>query len=605
MNDLSPDGLVVYKNRPARIRSIDGKRVLIQLVDADSIRVRPKDLTLLHPGPVDDLSKLSVPHGDVETGWELLAGEETTIDELAELIYGEWTPGTAWAVYLLLDDGLFFGGKPEEIVANTEQEVETKKADRLAKAAEIERWNSFLKRARKGKYIQSDERYLQDVVALALGRSDKSRVLSALDKKESQEGAHSFLLRLGYWDDTVNPYPTRAKVATRSASADVSEIIEEDRLDLSHLAAYAIDDQGSRDPDDAISLEGNRLWVHIADVGALIKPDSPAEQEARSRGANLYLPEGTITMLPQTVTDRLGLGLTETSPSLSFGLDIDQDGGLSEIEIVPSWIRVTRLTYDEVEKHLGDDPFAAIYEICTRFQQQRTDNGAINIELPEVGVRVVDNKVVIRPLPDLRSRNLVREAMLMTGNAVAQYVRSNAIPIPFTTQDQPPGELPRARTVSEMFALRRQLKPSQHTNSPAPHAGLGLDLYVQVTSPLRRYLDLLVHQQLRAFLKGLELLSYQDVLLRVGSAEAVKADFRWVERRSHEHWKLVYLLQNPGWTGEGIVVENRGSHALVLLPELGLETRIYQKQELPLDYKTRLELVRVDLPTLTTHFREL
>jgi exoribonuclease-2 len=554
---------------------------------------------------VEYLSKLSAPPGDVETGWELLAGEKTTIDELAELIYGEWTPDTAWAVYLLLDDGLYFGGRPEEIVANTEQEVEAIKADRLAKAAELEGWHSFLQRAREGKYIQSEERYLQDVVALALGRSDKSRVLSALDKKESQEGAHSFLLKLGYWDDTINPYPTRAKVATKSASADVPEIIEEDRLDLTHLAAYAIDDQGSRDPDDAISLEDNRLWVHIADVGALIKPDSLAEQEARSRGANLYLPEGTITMLPQTVTDRLGLGLTETSPSLSFGMDIDQDGELSNIDIVPSWIRVTRLTYDEVETRLGDDPFAAIYEICTRFQQQRTDQGAINIELPEVSVRVVDDKVVIRPLPNLRSRDLVREVMLMTGNAVAHYVRSNAIPIPFTTQDQPSGEIPRARTVSEMFALRRQLRPSQYSNSPASHAGLGLDLYVQVTSPLRRYLDLLVHQQLRASTNGLELLSYQDVLLRVGSAEAVKADLRWVERRSTEHWKLVYLLQHPSWEGDGIVVDNKGSHALVLLPELGLETRIYQKKELPLNYKLRLELVNVDLPYLTTHFREV
>ena len=346
MNDLHPGGLVVYKNRPARIDTIDGKRLLIQLADADSVRVRPKDVTLLHPGPVEDLSKLSAPPGDVETGWELLAGEKTTISELADLIYGEWTPGTAWAVYILLDDGLYFGGKPGEIIANTMQEVEARKADRLAKAAELEGWKSFLQHAREGIYIRSEERYLQGVVALAMGRSEKSRVLSALGQKESQEAAHAFLLRLGYWDDMVNPYPTRAKVATKAPSAEIPEIIEEDRLDLTHLAAYAIDDQGSRDPDDAISLDGSRLWVHIADVGALIKPDSPAENEARSRGANLYLPEGTITMLPPAVTDLLGLGLNEASPALSFGLDIDGDGGVSDIEIVPSWIRVTRLTYE-------------------------------------------------------------------------------------------------------------------------------------------------------------------------------------------------------------------------------------------------------------------
>ena len=42
------------------------------------------------------------------------------------------------------------------------------------------------------------------------------------------------------------------------------------------------------------------------------------------------------------------------------------------------------------------------------------------------------------------------------------------------------------------------MKRSQYRLTPAPHEGLGIALYAEVTSPLRRYLDLVVHQQLRA-----------------------------------------------------------------------------------------------------------
>ena len=153
------------------------------------------------------------------------------------------------------------------------------------------------------------------------------------------------------------------------------------RRDLTHLAAFAIDDEGSDDPDDAISLEGNRLWVHVADVAALVPPESPADLEARARGANLYLPEGTVPMLPPEVTQLLGLGLADISPALSFGMDLTPAGEITGIEIVPSWIRVTRLTYDEVELRLAEEPFTCLYDLALRCEARRQTRGAITLTL--------------------------------------------------------------------------------------------------------------------------------------------------------------------------------------------------------------------------------
>jgi exoribonuclease-2 len=194
--------------------------------------------------------------------------------------------------------------------------------------------------------------------------------------------------------------------------------------------------------------------------------------------------------------------------------------------------------------------------------------------------------------------------MLMTGEAVARFALRNGIPIPYTTQEPPfIDEIVDARTPSEMFALRRMMRPSQQLSSPAPHAGLGMALYVQATSPLRRYLDLVVHQQLRSFLRGESLLDEQAVMARVGEASAVSGNVRWAERQSNQHWTLVYLQQNPEWRGEGILIERRGSRDVILIPDLALETELYDPAERPIDSKVSLSIQNVKLAYLESYFK--
>jgi exoribonuclease-2 len=156
-----------------------------------------------------------------------------------------------------------------------------------------------------------------------------------------------------------------------------------------------------------------------------------------------------------------------------------------------------------------------------------------------------------------------------------------------------------------MFAQRRVMQRSQQGSAPGAHAGLGMGLYVQCTSPLRRYLDLVVHQQLRAWLRGDALLDGTAVMERVGAADAVSGSVRQVERQANAHWTLVYLQQNPGWTGEGVIVDKRGGRNVVLLPVLDWETQIHLKQNLPLNSAVSLTVKNVNLPHLEAHFRQV
>jgi exoribonuclease-2 len=212
----------------------------------------------------------------------------------------------------------------------------------------------------------------------------------------------------------------------------------------------------------------------------------------------------------------------------------------------------------------------------------------------------MDGEVIIEPVLPLRSRELVTEAMLMAGEAVARLALEQGIPIPFTTQDPPETE-ERPQDLAGMYDLRRFLRPSEQSSMPGPHAGLGLEVYVQATSPLRRYLDLVVHQQLRAHLKGEGPLGTQEMVARIGATAAVAGRVRKAERLARRHWTLVYLMQHRDWQGEGILVDKRGRRGTVLIPELDLEPRVQLGRDLALNSRVMLGVRGVDLVALEAH----
>lgn len=599
---LRPDSLVLYKVRPARVLAL-GEKIDIELEGGQIKRVRPKDVRLLHPGPLRSLAELGPREGELATAWELLEGGETDLGELAELMFDELSPATTWAAWQLVAEGLYFEGAPEAIRVRTRGEVERDRAEQAAKAAAERNWSEFLERLQRARPAPQDAERLQEVVRLALSTTTKSRILRALGYQETTQNAHRALIRVGYWPPDHNPYPERNQLPAADPDLPAPDLPREERLDLTHLPAYAIDDEGNQDPDDALSLDGgDRIWVHVADVAALVAPDSPMEREARARGANQYLPERTVNMLPQAVTERLGLGLQPVSPALSFAFRCGEAGELTDVEIRATWVRVERLTYETAEQRLAEPPFARLSALTERSRARRAANNAAAIDLPEVSVRVQDGEVIVRPLPRLQSRTLVTDAMLMAGEAAAAFCLEREIPIPFATQPAP-DKIEQPADPAAMYAYRRRFKPTRLIGDPGPHFGLGLSHYTRATSPLRRYSDLLVHQQIRAWLAGGELLDKQEITKRIAEAETAATAVRRAERLSNQHWKLVYLRANSHWQGEGVLVDKGEHKAMVLIPELALEARVRLRGDPVLNTRIRLTPREIDLPELTCYFR--
>ncbi|WP_216323959.1 ribonuclease R family protein [Deinococcus aestuarii] len=446
-----------------------------------------------------------------------------------------------------------------------------------------------------------------EVELMARGKQEKSRALRELGQAETPEAAHALLLRLGLWPEARTPYADRLGAALTPVMLDVPDFPDEKRLDLTHLPAFAIDDEGNRDPDDAVGIEAlegglTRLWVHVADVAALVPPDSPLDLEARARGATLYLPDRTMGMLPDALVERAGLGLAETSPALSISLDLDADGNADAVDVQLTRVRVTRLTYTGAQARLEaeEDPFVTLARLARASRELRESEGALSIDLPEVRVRADEEGAAVTPLPRPEMRAVVQECMTLAGWGAAIYADDHAIPLPFATQDAPTRDV-RGDTLAAHWARRKTLARTRFQPAPGPHHGMGLDLYCQATSPMRRYLDLVVHQQLRAALTGEEPLSGKEVAARVAQASLNADATRQAERLSRRHHTLRFIAAQPEREWEAVVVDRRGPQATLLIPELALDLPL--STPAPVGTALRVRLGDVNLPALTLRVR--
>jgi exoribonuclease-2 len=590
---MQPRSLVIYKNRPALV-SETGEKIRVTTQNGEDLRVRPKDLQLLHPGPAS-LSELEPPpKGDLKGAWELLKGEDSfTLKEMAELAFDEWSPCSAWAAWLSLREGLYFTGTADALSCCSAEDIERKEERKKREEQEAEERGAFietLKESLKNKTPlpasvdrSTAERQLADVEALALGKSEKSRTLKELGREENPEWAHEILLASGFWTPFVNPYPARLGLDLSSPAAVPPPVPEEDRVNLSDLPAWAVDNSWSDDPDDAVSWDFSGpkkiIWVHVADPAASIGPEDPAEREARARGSTLYLPEGVYRMLADETLPVFALGIKTISPALSFKMTLNEEGGIEETEIFPSLVKVNRIDYAEAGRLAGEDEnWAALFRWAGQNEERRLDTGAVLIDFPEVHIHadIPGKKVSIEPVPSRRSADVIRECMILAGEGAAAWALRRQIPFPYAGQEEG-GEFPRKRLegLAGAFQIRRLMRPRSITTKPRVHWGLGLDHYSQVTSPLRRYTDLAAHQQIRAFLRKEPPLTEEELGRRLGEAEISTQAIARAERASRLHWTAVYLSEQTGSSWEAIVLEKKSgpaSHRPVYIPALGLET---------------------------------
>ena len=127
------------------------------------------------------------------------------------------------------------------------------------------------------------------------------------------------------------------------------------------------------------------------------------------------------------------------------------------------------------------------------------------------------------------------------------------------------------------------------------HAGLGLECYSRVTSPLRRYPDLIASRQIRSTLLGMPVEDAESVLAGLAAFESRAGTMVQAERRSNLFWKLQWLKRRPGWTGEAVLVDRRERQGFFLIPEIAMETRVAMKKDVRLGDRAMLKVKETDI----------
>lgn len=618
---MKKGNLVLYKNQPALISGIQGDKFEIAIAGGVK-KVRAKDMVLLHKGECSSLQKALdavPPQADFGEAADFFAGETPSFSELSELLWGEYPAEQAWSIWRLISSAPYFvcTAPDEPISIRTAAEIERltqKQAEKEAAEAVRQDFVTELRACMQGKQFQTAESrftpFFQEIEALALGSASVSKLLKDAKIEQTPEHAHDVLLKMHFWPVEKNPYPARFGHSLHSSKIDIpAPVLSGNIMDLSAVPAYAIDNADSTDPDDAVSFDGTYLWIHIANPADTIAAGTQSDADACARGATLYTPEGASRMLGEKAVDYFALGLSPRSYALSFRLLLDDNGDIADAEIYRTSLHVIRITYEQADEQKDSPELAPLFAAAEKNRRRRERAGAISIDFPEVFINLDEQsgKKIVRIEPVVRTAaaDMIKEMMLLAGEAAARFAFKHDIPFQYISQEAPelPQKLPSG--LAGEYKKRRAMRPRTVGTIPSMHAALGLAMYGQVTSPLRRYGDLVSHRQLLNFIDKKPLTEASELILQIAAGDEAARACMYASRSSRQHWTLVYLLQNPGWTGTAVIIDAIGKKAHIFIPSLAYETDMNMDTEPELNQSVRIKVRRIRLAYLQVMFEPL
>ncbi len=341
-------------------------------------------------------------------------------------------------------------------------------------------------------------------------------------------------------------------------------------LPLAPGAAFSLDELGTTEIDDAFSvsrLPGGevRVGVHIAAPGLGIAPGSPLDALARGRLSTAYMPGRKYTMLPEDVIARFSLDRGAAQPALSLYFDVSAEGlpkaVHSRLERIPIAANLRHAQYDTLNDAFEEgrtaglayeEELRALWRVALALEKQRGR--------PSAGLAPLDFNFFIEG-------DRVRIAPRKRGAPLDKLVSELMILVNSSW-----GELLAERDIAAIYRVQStgKVRLSVH---PEPHEGLGVRCYAWMSSPLRRYVDLVNQWQLIAALQGRRppYARISEALLSAMRAfELTAARYDEHQRAMETYWSLRWLLQEGVRDIEATVLREN----LVRLEGLPLVVRV-------------------------------
>ena len=316
------------------------------------------------------------------------------------------------------------------------------------------------------------------------------------------------------------------------------------RVDYRDIPCITIDPPTAKDFDDAIYIEPNdngwKVMVFIADVSHYMKPDTNLFNEAYQRGNSTYLPDLTIPMLPEEISNQIcSLVPNEDRACLVTTMQINHDGEITKKKFERGLMRsVCRLEYDQVQDAINgnmDEQTSPIYEsliqpafdVYKALSAAREKRGALNFNTPEQRIDMTgeDEKITLEVHNE--SHGIIEELMIASNIAAIETLIENNSQLlarvhglpnervlrQFSGQlaefgiTMPADNIPIEQQVEQILNqaeespyeddIRRLMVRCQdkakYSAELKEHYALQLDAYTHETSPIRRMTDWYIH----------------------------------------------------------------------------------------------------------------
>jgi ribonuclease R len=459
-------------------------------------------------------------------------------------------------------------------------------------------------------------------------------------------------------------WPDEASRAVDAVLESRDPLADTNREDFSDLAFVSIDAARTQDIDDALYAEvtsdGWLLYVAIADPTAYIDATSPLRESVAERASSVYFHGAIVPMLPEAMAQqRCALAENELRAALVCRIAVSEDGEVGDFRFYEAKIRSrAKLSYYGVDRYVsGQDeslichstPLEALYQVSRALRARREARELVMEERQEYRW-ILDSRghiETIEPCEKLQSQRLVEECMVAANRCAAAFLAEARASGPFVVHDgfRRDRKADREKFLQHYVDNHEQIDPdtlagyrelvlrlvgSEHelplrsmlnrlltrarlSKKPGLHMGMALPLYTNCTSPLRRYLDFLVHLQIKAVLHGETPQICQQPELDVLSQRLQK--LRGVSQEAERWLGLEYLQRlakaSPGpWPGRVSHINNNG--CAVRLDANGLEGFVnlrtpahnprerFSFDKLTASMNSKERRLRVDTPVLVT-----
>src|SRR5437773_584696 len=398
---------------------------------------------------------------DVELLWQSLGTRQRELNpsELAELFFAETTPEAESAVFRALsEDNLFFRRKGSQFLPKTEEQVSSERTRRERQRAREEFREHVVKvleqLLKKNTDIPEESAVILDRIQNWLRFKTGDEIGLILEEiagtAKARDAAYDILLRAGRVDPTVDRFLVTAGIDPHFSSPLIEAAAQlrpythiPTRLDYQDAPAFTIDDEDTREVDDALTVrwEGDEIIVgiHIADVSAFVTKGDILDAEASSRSSTIYLPSITVPMFPERLsTDLASLRTEVPRPAFTVEVRFDKQANRAGYRIALSTINVQkRLSYDEADQIIESDPaLSTLHRIAKQLNDARSNRGAITFRRAELKIRVKGGEIQITKInPNSPSRFVVSEMMILANGLAADFASVNSIPVIYRTQE--------------------------------------------------------------------------------------------------------------------------------------------------------------------------